>query len=162
SARPTSSITALPSATRNSLPNPLCPLTPPGLGGVALACHLPAAAAGVLPLCSQPMDTSWARAVLARTPALQAGHLRELLAAAGEAERPVGARVTQRVRLPGPAQEFLAAPDGAAIDADLAWLAASGARIVLATDPDYPPLLLQIAGAPAALYVQGSVELLST
>jgi len=108
------------------------------------------------------MDTSWARAVLARTPALEAGQLRELLgAAAGEPERAVGARVTQRVRLPGPAQEFLAAPDGAAIDADLAWLAASGARIVLATDPHYPPLLLQSAGAPAALYVQGSVELLS-
>jgi len=109
------------------------------------------------------MDTSWARAVLARTPALEAGHLRDLLAAAGgEPEPAVGARVTQRVRLPGPAQEFLAAPDAAAIDADLAWLAASGARIVLATDPDYPPLLLQSAGAPAALYVQGAVELLST
>src|SRR5262249_28400375 len=79
----------------------------------------------------------------------------------GEPDRAIGARGTQRVRLPGPAQEFLAAPDGAAIDADLAWLAASGARIVLATDPDYPPLLLQSAGAPAALYVQGSVELLS-
>src|SRR5215831_11856117 len=108
------------------------------------------------------MDTSSARAVLARTPALEAGHLRELLAAAGgEPERAVGARVTQRVRLPGPAQEFLAAPDAAAIDADLAWLAASGVRIVLATDSDYPPLLLQSAGAPAALYVQGPVELLS-
>ena len=67
------------------------------------------------------MDTSHARAVLARTPALEAGHLRELLDAAdGEPERALGARVTQRCALPGAAQQFLAAPDDAAIDADLA------------------------------------------
>ena len=109
------------------------------------------------------MDTNRARAVLARTPALEAGHLRELLdAAGGEPERALGARVTQRVRLPDATQQFLAAPDHAAIDADLVWIAASGARIVLATDPDYPALLLQSSGAPAALYVLGSVEALST
>lgn len=108
------------------------------------------------------MDTSRARAVLARTPALEAGQLRELLqAAGGEPERALGARVTQRLALPSAAQEFLAAPDDAAIDADLAWLEANGARIVLATDTDYPPLLLQSGGAPAALYVQGSIEALS-
>src|ERR1700752_5071143 len=102
------------------------------------------------------MDTSRARAVLARTPALEAGHLRELLdAAGGEPERALGARVTQRFPLPGAAQQFLAAPGDAAIDADLAWLEGCGARIVLATDADYPPLLLQSGGAPAALYVQG-------
>jgi DNA processing protein len=107
------------------------------------------------------METSRARAVLARTPALDAGLLRELLDAAdGEPERALEARVTQRVELPGAAQRFLAAPDHAAIDADLAWLAASGARIVLSTDPDYPPLLLQSPAAPAALYVQGSVAAL--
>ena len=108
------------------------------------------------------MDTSRARAVLARTPALEAGHLRELLDAAdGEPERALGARVTQRCALPGAAQQFLAAPDDAAIDADLAWLATSATRIVLATDPDYPRLLLQSGTAPAALYVQGAVEALS-
>ena len=109
------------------------------------------------------MDTSRARAVLARTPALDAGHLRELLDAAGDDPgRALGARVTQRVELPTAAQQFLAAPDEAAIDADLAWLAASGARIVLGCDPEYPPLLRQDAGAPAALYVQGSVAALSS
>ena len=107
------------------------------------------------------MDTSRARAVLARTPALDAGHLRELLdAAGGDPGRALGARVTQRVELSAAAQQFLAAPDEAAIDADLAWLAASGARIVLGCDPEYPPLLRQDAGAPAALYVQGSVAAL--
>ena len=109
------------------------------------------------------MDTSRARAVLARTPALDAGHLRELLdAAGGDPGRALGARVTQRVELSTAAQQFLAAPDEAAIDADLAWLAASGARIVLGCDPEYPPLLRQDAGAPAALYVQGSVAALSS
>ena len=109
------------------------------------------------------MDTSRARAVLARTPALDAGHLRELLdAAGGDPGRALGARVTQRVELSTAAQQFLAAPDEAAIDADLAWLAASGARIVLSCDPEYPPLLRQDAGAPAALYVQGSVAALSS
>jgi DNA processing protein len=108
------------------------------------------------------MDTSRARAVLARTPALEAGQLRELLhAAGGDPERALGARVTQRLALPSAAQQFLAAPDDAAIDADLAWLEANGARIVLSTDTDYPPLLLQSGGAPAALYVQGSIEALS-
>jgi DNA processing protein len=108
------------------------------------------------------METSRARAVLARTPALDAGLLRKLLdAAGGEPERALGARATQRVDLPGAAQQFLAAPDDVTIAADLAWLAASDARIVLATDPDYPPLLLQSPAAPAALYLQGSVAALS-
>jgi DNA processing protein len=108
------------------------------------------------------METSRARAVLARTPALAAGQLLELLAAAGgELERALGARATQQVELAAAAQQFLAAPDETAVAADLHWLAASGARIVLATDPDYPPLLRQIAPAPAALYVLGSVEALS-
>jgi DNA processing protein len=108
------------------------------------------------------MDTSRARAVLARTPALDARHLQELLGAAGgEPERALGARETPRVHLPPAAQEFLATADAAAIDADLAWLAASGTRIVLATDPDYPVQLRQSTDPPAALYVQGSVAALS-
>jgi DNA processing protein len=107
------------------------------------------------------METSRARAVLARTPALEAGQLQELLdAAGGDPGRALGARVTQRVELSAAAQQFLAAPDETAIDADLVWLAASGARIVLCCDPEYPPLLRQDAGAPAALYVQGSVAAL--
>jgi DNA processing protein len=109
------------------------------------------------------METSRARAVLARTPALTARQLLELLEAAdGELERALGARATQRVELAAAAQQFLAAPDEAAIDGDLTWLATSGARIVLATDPDYPPLLRQSAAAPAALYVLGSVEALAS
>jgi DNA processing protein len=108
------------------------------------------------------MDASRARAVLARTPALDAGHLRALLGAAGgEPERALTVRVAREVELPSSARQFLTTTNAAAIDADLAWLAATGARIVLATDAEYPPRLLQCSGAPAALYVQGSVEALS-
>ncbi|MBV9724901.1 MAG: DNA-protecting protein DprA, partial [Gammaproteobacteria bacterium] len=107
------------------------------------------------------METTRARAVLARTPALDAGRLCELLdAAGGEPERAVGARVTQRVQLTAASQQFLASPDEATIEEDLAWLASSGTRILLASDADYPPLLRESAGAPAALYVQGSVAAL--
>ena len=109
------------------------------------------------------METSRARAVLARTPALPAGHLLSLLEAAdGDLERALGARVTQRLDLSEAAQEFLASPDEAAVDADLAWLSSSGARILLASDEEYPPLLRQMPGAPAALYVEGSVAALSS
>jgi len=109
------------------------------------------------------METSRARAVLARTPALEAGQLRDLLAAAdGEPARALGARVTQRMELPQAAQQFLACPDEAAVDADLALLSSSGVHIVLASDPEYPPLLRQMPGAPAALYVAGTVAVLSS
>jgi len=107
------------------------------------------------------MDISRARTVLARTPALDAARLHDLLAAAdGEPERALGARATQRVKLPAAALQFLASPDESAIDADLAWLTANGVHIVLAGDADYPPLLRQLSDAPAALYVQGSVAAL--
>ncbi|MBV8143833.1 MAG: DNA-protecting protein DprA [Gammaproteobacteria bacterium] len=109
------------------------------------------------------METSRARAVLARAPALGAGQLHELLAAAGgEPGRALSMRITQGIGLASATQQFLAAPDEAAVDADLAWLAASGVRILLSADPDYPPLLRELHDAPAALYVQGSVAALST
>ncbi len=109
------------------------------------------------------METSRARAVLARTPGLDARQLRDLLNAAdGEPGRAVGARVVRRVELSSAAHEFLASPDEAAADADLAWLCSSGARLLLACDPEYPPLLRQMPGAPAALYVEGSVAALSS
>jgi DNA processing protein len=109
------------------------------------------------------MDTRRARAVLARTPALDAVHLSTLLdAAGGDAARALSTSAARAAQLPAAARAFLAAADEAAVDADLAWLEASGARILLSTDPDYPPLLRQIADAPAALYVLGSVATLSS
>ncbi len=48
------------------------------------------------------------------------------------------------------------------MEADLTWLSASGARILLASDAEYPTLLRQLPAAPAALYVEGSIRALSS
>jgi DNA processing protein len=108
-----------------------------------------------------PMEAERARAVLARTPGLNRAQLEALIGTAGgEVERAGEARSARAVDLPAAARSFLAAPDEAAIEADLAWLAASGARILLCTDPEYPPLLREASGAPAVLYVLGSLAAL--
>ncbi len=44
--------------------------------------------------------------------------------------------------------------------ADLRWLRTHGARLLHLADPDYPPLLREIADPPPWLYVQGAVEAL--
>jgi DNA processing protein len=107
------------------------------------------------------MDAMRARALLARVPGLSAEHLRALIAAAGgEPARAAEPRAARELQLPAAARSFLSCPDEPALEADLAWLAASGAHIILCTDPDYPPLLAQTPGAPAALYLLGSAPAL--
>jgi DNA processing protein len=109
------------------------------------------------------MDSLRARALIARIPALGARELEALLGAAdGEPARAVEPRAGREVPLPEPARAFLQAPDEAALDDDLAWISRSGARILLCTDPDYPPLLREISGAPPALYLLGSAPALAT
>jgi DNA processing protein len=107
------------------------------------------------------MDALRARAVLARAPGLSAEAARALLEVAAGDECAACARRTLRaVALPRPVREFLTAPDERAIEADLAWVEASGARIVLYTDPEYPPLLACTASPPASLYLIGSPAVL--
>jgi DNA processing protein len=109
------------------------------------------------------MDAIRARALLARVPGLSAEHLRALIAAAGgEPARAAEPRAARELQLPAAARSFLSCPDEPALEADLAWLAASGAHIILCTDPDYPPLLAQTPGAPAALYLLGSAPVLAS
>jgi len=109
------------------------------------------------------MDASVSRALIARTPGLTAPALAALLEAAGGnlSELPRCARKGGLDLAPA-ARSFLIAPDERALERDRAWLEESGAAIVLATEPEYPPLLRQNPAAPAALYVQGSVPLLSS
>jgi DNA processing protein len=59
------------------------------------------------------------------------------------------------------ASAWLASPADSTIEADLRWLAASGASLLAAIDPRYPPLLKQLSDAPAVLYVLGEPALLS-
>jgi len=108
------------------------------------------------------MEARRARALIARTPTLSAERLQALVAVAGgELQGALAAPQLRRAELPNAARAFLTAPDETAVDTDLAWLDTSGAAILLCTDPEYPPLLKEIAGAPAALYVLGSVQALA-
>src|SRR5437762_9068083 len=109
------------------------------------------------------MDEIRARALIARLPGLTAEQLRPLIAAAGgEPAAILTRRALDAPDLPPAARAFLASPDETALDADLAWLRLSGARILLSTDPEYPPLLAESSGAPASLYVLGSVPALAS
>jgi DNA processing protein len=109
------------------------------------------------------MEATRARAVLARSPALECTHLAALISAAGgEPERALEPRIWRALQLPPPTRAFLAACDAPTIDADLVWLKDSATRILLCTDADYPPLLRQFAGAPPVLYLQGSVAAVSS
>jgi DNA processing protein len=110
------------------------------------------------------MDSLRALALLARTPSLKAEHLQALVAATGslEAAANLGADVVPGVRLPTSARAFLASPNEAAIDADLAWIEANHAALIPCTSPDYPELLARTSRAPALLYVLGDPSVLHT
>lgn len=102
-------------------------------------------------------------AKLARSRGLTADHVRVLLAeAAGDPERICEPEILGRVALPPAARAFLEKPDEGALRADLEWLCASGARLVLWGEADYPRALAAITGAPAALYVTGDIRALKT
>lgn len=109
------------------------------------------------------MDALAARALIARTPGLTAESMAALFAFAnGDLTDVPRAARTAGIELPPGGRSFLIAPDERALAADRTWLEESRAAIVLATDADYPPLLKQVPGAPAALYVLGSVGCLSS
>jgi DNA processing protein len=105
-------------------------------------------------------DASWlrqrrlaavARAGLVATQLDQVAALAPGLGALAQADRALLAGLGLTTR----AVDLLARPDDAAIDADLRWLAASGATLLAATDPAYPGLLRASPDAPAVLYVLG-------
>jgi DNA processing protein len=109
------------------------------------------------------MQASHARARLARLPALSAAELTALVAAAqGDLERAVQGPSLRRAGLPPQRRAAFAALEDSVIAADLAWLEANGASVLLVTDADYPPLLRASAEPPAALYVLGSRAVLAT
>ncbi len=98
---------------------------------------------------------------LARVPGLTAEHVRSLAReAGGDLERLCDPAVIARVDLPPVARQSLTAPDQAALRADLAWCATSGAQVLLCIDGAYPLQLAATRGAPPALYVLGSLQAL--
>jgi DNA processing protein len=95
--------------------------------------------------------------IAARAPGLTASQLGRL-AAAGPGLEPLegGSHAALApLGLTTGATAWLESPDPARVDADLRWLESSGVRLIAATDPRYPDLLLRLPDAPAVLYVQG-------
>lgn len=109
-----------------------------------------------------PADAS--TLALARCPGLTAGQLAAALAEAGDADHVL--RLPEaRLRACGwrdAALAWAAAPDRAAIDQDRAWQESSGARLVACLEPEYPPLLRELADGPAFLWVRGDAGLLAS
>ncbi len=97
--------------------------------------------------------------MLARAPGLTAENVRDLFAlSGGESHFEASARLCRQVKMAPAALAFLTAPDESALRADLHWIESSGARLLLCTDAEYPPLLAAAPGAPAVLFILGSVE----
>lgn len=99
---------------------------------------------------------------LLRAPGLGPAALRKQIARHGDAEATLeqlrsGKHSTE---LSDEARRWLDAPDAALIDSDLAWLEAANHHLIGCNDEDYPSLLREIPGAPAALFVDGDPSLL--
>ncbi len=101
--------------------------------------------------------------IAARAPGLTAAQLIRLAADHPALEPLDGGRLDAlaHLELTTAATAWLASPADARVAADLRWLASSGACLLAATDPRYPPLLARLPDAPAVLYVSGDPALLS-
>lgn len=104
--------------------------------------------------------TGWL--TLLRAPGLGAAGMRALIEQAGSARAAcVGIRgLRARAGLDPPVVDWIERPDRARLDADLAWLAQPGHRLLRCTDADYPPQLEAVAQPPPALFVAGDAALL--
>jgi DNA processing protein len=97
--------------------------------------------------------------VLLRAPGLGGVGLRALLRRAGSA-RAVRRDARRSSGLEPAALEWIAHPDAARLDADLAWLTQSGHRLLRCDEADFPPQLETIPQPPAALFVAGDPAVL--
>ena len=94
-----------------------------------------------------------------RCPGLGPGGLRTRLAeAGGDIARALGRLAQSRAPADAAAREWLRRPDPARLDADRAWLAAPGHRLLCCTEADFPPPLDTIPQPPAALFVAGDAS----
>ncbi|MDR3387885.1 MAG: DNA-processing protein DprA [Rudaea sp.] len=101
-----------------------------------------------------PDEQASAWLLLLRAPGVGSMGLRELLGRHGSASAIVrDARGESRI--PEAARMWLAAPDRALIERDLAWLQHRDHHLLVWDGADYPPLLRNVHNAPAALFVSG-------
>ncbi len=107
-------------------------------------------------------NTLQAWLTLLRAPGLGPVGLRELLAEQGSIHAALAAarRGTHARTREGACRDWLRAPDAARIAADLAWLAAPGNTLLTCDSGEFPALLDEAPGAPAALFVRGDPSIL--
>ncbi len=100
--------------------------------------------------------------VMLRAPGLGPATLRAVVARHGGARAALAAlrRGEAGAELRADSRAWLDAPDQAVLDGDRAWLAGNGHHLLGWDDPDFPSLLREIGGAPAALFVSGDPTLL--
>lgn len=100
--------------------------------------------------------------ILLRAPALGPALLRAAVARHGSAKATLAAlrRGDTPKELSAATREWLDAPDAASLDGDHQWLNIAGHHFFGWDDADYPSLLREIPGAPAALFVAGDPTLL--
>lgn len=104
--------------------------------------------------------SAWLRLILA--PRLGAGGIRRLLDHFGSAQAAVAAprSALRTLGLADPAIDALGRPDAAALQCAERWLGESRHRLITWSDEDYPALLRRAPNPPAALFVDGQVEVL--
>jgi DNA processing protein len=118
------------------------------------------------PLDCAPMDIDCDRAeieawlILLRAPGIGASALHALIDRHGTAAHALDAALRKDSPVDAACRDWLRAPDRARIDEDLAWLAVADHHLLTANSPDFPPLLRETAGGPAALFVAGDASAL--
>lgn len=96
---------------------------------------------------------------LLRAPGIGAATIRVMLARHGDI---VTALKCARREAPEEGRDWLAAPDAARLDEDETWLASPDHHLLTFDSEDFPVLLRDIGGAPAALFVIGDPAVLWT
>lgn len=109
---------------------------------------------------TEPLDPTWA--LLARA-GLTVERLQRGLALAGSADqlRRVPAAELLALEWPQAAVSAVRSPDQARLDADLEIMARRQIRLLPCVSAAYPARLAEVRGAPAVLYVRGSLDVLS-
>lgn len=98
--------------------------------------------------------------ILLRAPGIGASALHALIDQHASAELALHAAQRKNSAVDAECRAWLRAPDRARIAEDLAWLAAADHHLLTANSADFPPLLRETPGAPAALFVAGDASAL--
>jgi DNA processing protein len=98
--------------------------------------------------------------ILLRAPGIGAATLHALIGQHGTAVRALHAAQRGETSADAECQEWLRAPERARIAEDLAWLAVADHHLLTANSVDFPPLLREMPGGPAALFVAGDASAL--